>query len=368
MEVPFVDLNREYGRLKPEIDAAIQDVLSRGDFILGKGVADFEKAFADFCCARFGIGVASGTDALHLVLRGLGIGQGDKVITAANTFIATALGATFAGATPVFIDVDPLTYNIDPVKLREYLKSRQAKNVKAIIPVHLYGHPADMDPILRIAKEFGLKVVEDACQAHGAVYKGEMVGGFGEAACFSFYPAKNLGAYGDGGIVVTNKKSMADKIIMLRNYGQKKKYHHLMQGYNSRLDTLQAAVLSVKLRYLEAQNENRRVCAQLYGRLLEGSGFVLPIEQKGCRHVYHLYVIRVKKRQALQDYLKEKGISTGIHYPISLHMTKAYACLGYKRNDFPVSEKAAGEILSLPMFGGLKKEEVEYIADYLRRF
>lgn len=366
--IPLVDVNREHKFLEEEIKQALSRVVGKGDFILGEDVSLFEKEFSCYCETKFAVGVSSGTEALCLSLKALGIGKGDKVITAANTFIATALAVTFVGAAPVLIDADPLTYNIDPDKIRKFLCSRHSKNTRAIIPVHLYGHPADMKAILKIAQEYNLKIVEDACQAHGAYYESKRVGGFGAAGCFSFYPAKNLGALGDAGIVVTNKKSIARKICMFRNYGQIKKYHHLIKGSNNRLDTIQAAVLRVKLKYLDKNNQMRRSHAQLYSELLKDSGYILPVEKSDCAHVYHLYVVRVRKRRQLQDYLSQQGISTGIHYPIPIHLSKAYVSLGYKRGDFPITEELSAQIVSLPMFPYLKREEIEQIADCLRRF
>ncbi|MCP4652149.1 MAG: DegT/DnrJ/EryC1/StrS family aminotransferase [Candidatus Omnitrophica bacterium] len=364
--ISFVNINREHKIREKEIKKAINNVFQKGNFILGEEVSLFEKDFAQYCQTKFALGLASGTDALQYSLRAIGIGKGDKVITAANTFIATVLAITSLGAKPVLIDVDPTTYNLDPQKIRKYLL--HAKKVKAILPVHLYGHPAAMDSIIKIAREYSLSVVEDACQAHGALYKNKRVGSFGDAGCFSFYPAKNLGALGDGGMVVTGRKDIAHKIEMLRNYGQKQKYHHLMQGYNSRLDTIQAAVLKVKLNYLDQHNKMRRQIAHFYNKTLQGVGYILPNEQKEAYHVYHLYVIRTTKRKKFQDYLTQKGISTGIHYPIPIHLTKAYSSLGYKKGSFPITEQICKEIVSLPMFPYLKKEEMEYVSTCLRSF
>ena len=364
--IPLVDVAREHKLRERDIKKAISDVIRKGNFIMGDELSSFEEEFARYCETSFAVGVASGTDALFLSLKALGIGKQDKVITAANTFIATVLAIASTGATPVLIDVDPYTYNIDPQKAEKYLSS--SKKVKAIVPVHLYGHPADMENIMELAARYNLSVVEDACQAHGAFYKNKRVGSFGAVGCFSFYPAKNLGALGDGGAVVTANSRIADKINMLRNYGQRKKYHHLIEGYNSRLDTIQAAVLRVKLKHLDKANQMRRQNAAFYSKCLKDSGYILPLEKEDCCHVYHLYVIRNKRRDELQNYLSDRGISTGIHYPIPIHLTKAYSSLGYKRGDFPVTEKVAKEIISLPMVPYLKKEEIEYISDGLRRF
>jgi len=365
--IPFVDLTREYNQHRKEFARAVKSVLAKGDFILGEAVAAFEREFAAYCQAPYAVACASGTDALHLALRGAGIGKNDEVIVPVNTFIATALAVTYAGARPVFVDVDPVSYNIAPAKIEAAL-SRRGRKVKAIIPVHLYGQPADMDAILRLARHHGLKVIEDAAQAHGALYKGRPAGSLAGAAAFSFYPAKNLGAYGDGGMLVTASKKVQQAALMLRNYGQRKKYYHDIIGYNSRLDTVQAAILRVKLRYLDAANANRRATAGLYQRLLQDTAYVLPVVSRDCRHVWHVYAIQVKQREKLQAYLQDKGVSTGIHYPVPLHLTKAYRGLGGQRGDFPVAEKLSGRLLSLPMFGTIRAEEVEYTAACLKSF
>jgi dTDP-4-amino-4,6-dideoxygalactose transaminase len=366
--IPFVDLNREHAPVKDEIMAAIDGVIARGDFILGKDTALFENEFAAYCGTKFAVGLASGTDALFYSLKALDMGKGDKVITAANTFIATALAISNTGAEPVLIDCDEKAYNIDCEKLKSYLKRTGGKKVKAIIPVHLYGQPAPMKEILALAGDYGVRVVEDACQAHGAFYDNKRTGSLGDCGCFSFYPAKNLGCFGDGGMVTTNNKKIFEKLLMLRNYGQKKKYYHLVQGYNSRLDTLQAAVLRVKLRYLDGNNDLRRKHAALYGELLKDSAYALPQEAKRVKHVYHLYVVRAKNRNRLQEFMAGEGVSCGIHYPVPIHLSKAYSCLGLKKGSFPVTEKLSGQILSLPMFASLENEEIEKTAALLRRF
>jgi dTDP-4-amino-4,6-dideoxygalactose transaminase len=363
-QMPFVDLAAQYVAVAEEIDEAILKVLHGTDFILGRDVGLFEEEFAAFCEAEYAVGVDSGMSALELALRAYGIGSGDEVITAANTFIATALAISYTGATPVLVDVEPQTYTMDVSQLEGAITSR----TKAIIPVHLYGHPADMDPVLEIAQQHGLVVIEDACQAHGAKYKGKCVGSLGHAAAFSFYPAKNLGAYGDGGMVVTNDERVAESLQMLRNYGQREKYHHLLRGYNHRLDTLQAAVLRVKLKYLDAWNAARRRHAQLYGELLAHSGVVTPVDADYAQSVYHVYVIRVEDRDGLRAYLDDKGISTGIHYPIPIHLQEAYRDLGYEKNSFPVTEEYAEQILSLPMYAELESNSIEYIASAIREF
>ena len=363
MNIPFVDLKRQFDLIKNEVTTKINEVLRNTHFILGEEVEKFEEEFANYCGVKYGVGVASGSDALTLSLKVLGIGKEDEVITAPNTFIATVDAISRNGATPVFVDIDPETCNIDVAEIEEKITDK----TKAIIPVHLYGQPADMDEIIKIAKKYDLKIIEDACQAHGAEYKGKKVGSLSDVGCFSFYPAKNLGAYGDGGMVVTNNEQIAERIKMLRNYGQSKKYYHDFIGYNSRLDEIQAAVLRVKLRYLDEWNDKRREHAKLYNDLLENvSGIETPTEKEFVKHVYHLYVIRCKNRNELQNYLSSKGVSTGIHYPIPVHLQKAYKHLEYKEGDFPITEKYAKEILSLPMFPELTDEEIEVVVGLIR--
>lgn len=357
-QVPFVDLAAQYSAIAEEINRASMSVMRKADFILGRDVALFEEEFADFCEARHAVGVDSGTSALELALRACGIGPGDEVITAANTFIATAFAISYCGATPVLVDIDPHAYTLDPAQLERAISPR----TKAVIPVHLYGHPADMEAIGEIAARRGLVVIEDACQAHGARYKGKRVGSLGHAAAFSFYPAKNLGAYGDGGIVVTNDKQIAESIRMLRDYGQREKYHHILQGYNRRLDTLQAAVLRVKLRHLEAWNNLRRQHAALYTQLLTKSDLVLPREARYANSVWHLYVIRTQERDARKAALAEQGIAAGIHYPIPIHLQPAYRALGYEEGSFPITERYARQILSLPMYPELTPRLVEQVS------
>lgn len=363
-QIPFVDLAAQYSAIAEEIREATSRVLCETDFILGKDVAGFEQEFAAFCEADHAVGVDSGTSALELALRACGIGPGDRVITAANTFIATALAVSHVGAVPVLVDVDPDTYTIDVSRLEDAIDSR----TKAIIPVHLYGQPADMDPILRISEQHGLRVVEDACQAHGARYKGRRVGSFGHAAAFSFYPGKNLGAYGDGGMVVTNDPELAKQVQLLRNYGQQEKYHHLIRGFNRRLDSLQAAILRVKLKYLESWSGARRERAGLYSRLLADSGVVVPAESSYSESVWHLYVIRAANREALMSHLGERGVATGIHYPIPIHLQPAFHDLGCRNGDFPVTESHAEQILSLPMYAELPLSAVRSIAETIHEF
>jgi len=365
MKVPFVDLKRQYNLIKEEIESKVKEVLESGQYILGKEVESFEKEFAKYCKVRYAVGVASGTDALVISLKALGIRPSDEVITVPNTFIATVDAIVRNCAKPVFVDIDPETYNIDVTKIKEKI----TENTKAIIPVHLYGQPADMDPIRDIAEENNLFVIEDACQSHGAEYKGKKTGSLGDVACFSFYPTKNLGAYGDGGIIVTNNEELAEKIRMIRNYGQSKKYHHDFIGHNSRLDEIQAAILRVKLKYLDEWNQKRRRNAKKYNEFLEElEDIKTPIEKNFAKHVYHLYVIKCKNRDGLKEYLESKGILTGLHYPVPIHFQKAYTWLGYAENSFPVAEKTAREILSLPMFPELTEEEIAYVCDKIKEY
>jgi dTDP-4-amino-4,6-dideoxygalactose transaminase len=364
LQVPFVDLAAEYSTIEAEIGAAIHRVLRDADLILGKDVSLFEKEFASFCEAGHAAGVDCGLSALELILRANQIGTGDEVITAANTFIASALAISSVGAKPVLVDVDPETYNMDPAALRAAITPRTA----AVMPVHLYGCPADMDVINEIAESHGLYVIEDACQAHGARYKGRRAGSLGDAAAFSFYPAKNLGAYGDGGMVVTDDAEVARRVTMDRNYGQREKYYHETRGHNHRLDSVQAAVLRVKLQRLEQANGARREHARLYAKLLENSGVTISAAPSWAEPVWHLFVIRHERRDALKGWLAENGISTGIHYPVPIHLQEAYRDLGYKKGDFPVTESYAEQILSLPMYPNLTAQMVEYVARMVREF
>ena len=364
MKVPFVDLQSQYRALAAEVLPAITHVMERAAFVLGQEVSDFEKDFARFCGRKECVGVASGCDALLWALKACGIGPGDEVITVANTYIATALAISFAGAKPVLVDCREDTYEIDPDAVRRAVTPA----TKAILPVHLYGHPADMDPILEIAREHGLKVIEDTAQAHGATYHGRPCGSMGDVGCFSFYPGKNLGAYGDGGAVATDDPQIAEKVRMYRNYGQPKKYYHDLIGWNSRLDTLQAAVLGVKLKHLESWNEARRQHAKRYCELLKDLPIVLPIESAGCRHVYHLFVIRCKDRDGLVDFLGKKDVSCVIHYPVPIHLQKAYADLGYSAGAFPVTERVTKEIVSLPMYPELTEEQIWHVCEGVGKF
>ncbi len=358
MNVPFVDLRAQYAAIAPEIQAALQKVIEKADFILGNDVSEFEAEFARYINVDYAVGVGSGLAALELTLRAYGIGPGDEVITTANTYIATVLAILSVGARPVLADVDPQTYNLDPAAASAAITSR----TRAIIPVHLFGQAADLDAILALAQRHNLIVIEDAAQAHGALYHGKRLGGFGHAAAFSFYPAKNLGAYGDGGVVTTHDRQIAEKIAQLRNYGQRVKYHHVVAGTNSRLDTLQAAILRVKLRHLDDWNLARQKHAETYDLLLRGGPIQCPAVTDRRAHVYHIYAIQVDGRDQVQAALSAQGISTGIHYPIPIHLQEACASLGYRKGDFPVTEKAATRILSLPMYAELTQEQLERVA------
>lgn len=362
MVVPLVDLKAQYRAIKEEIDEAVLCVLARTDFIQGEDVPFFEKEFAAFCNTKEAVGVSSGTEALRLALLSYGIGPGDEVITTPFTFIATAEAISQVGARPVFVDIDPRSFNLDPAKLEAAITGR----TKAVIPVHLYGRPADMAPIMSIASAYNLKVIEDAAQAHGATYRGEPVGTIGDVGTFSFYPGKNLGAYGDAGIVVTNDPDVAESIRMLRDHGQRQRYEHLYLGYNARLDTIQAAVLRVKLRHLPAWNNRRKAIAAMYQELLQECGLEFPSEDESVEPVYHLFVVRTPYREHLQGALSAAGIATGVHYPIPLHMQPAYRHLRYRPGSFPESERAAREVLSLPMYPELSDEQVFMIAQTLR--
>ncbi|MFH1835700.1 MAG: DegT/DnrJ/EryC1/StrS family aminotransferase [Methanobacteriota archaeon] len=356
MNVPFVDLKRQYASIKPEIDDAIQRILDNTSFIGGEEVTTFEEDFASYCKTKFAVGVSSGTSALQLALAAYEIGPGDEVITVPNTFTATAEAIVNVGAKPVFVDVDGKTANIDTEKIAGAL----TKKTKVILPVHLYGQPADLDPIADIALDKNLTIIEDAAQAHGAEYKKKRIGSF-STTCFSFYPGKNLGAYGDAGAVTTGDESIAEKIRMLRDHGRINKYEHDMVGFNERLDALQAAVLKVKLKHIENWTEARRNNAKEYTNLLEDSKVETPFEADFARHVYHLYVIKTENRDALLKNLREKDVSTGIHYPIPLHLQPCYSSLGYSKGDFPVTEKLADSILSLPLFPELTSDEIKYV-------
>jgi dTDP-4-amino-4,6-dideoxygalactose transaminase len=364
MNIPLLDLVAQYEQLQDEMLPAIERVLSSAHFILGEEVELFEDRFAAFCGTDHCVGLSNGTEALHLTMRALGIGPGDEVITVANTFMATALAIAYTGARPVFVDADPVDYNID-VNL---IESAVTERTKAIIPVHLYGQPADMKAILTLAKRFDLKVIEDACQAHGAMYGKQRAGSMGDAACFSFYPGKNLGAYGDGGATVTNDPALAERLRVLRNYGQPVKNEHSMLGFNCRLDTMQAAVLQVKLNYLDEWNDKRRAVAQRYNELLAGSDVVIPTENDDVRHVYHLYVIQHEKRDELIEHMKQCGVYCGVHYPKPLHLAKPFRTARTVPQGVPVSMRLAKRILSLPMYPELTESQIQHVAESVLSF
>ena len=362
--VNFVDLKKQYHSIKEEIDSAVLGVLESTQFVLGKEVAAFEEEFAAYCQSDHGVAVNSGTSALHLAFLAAGIGAGDEVITVANTFIATVAAIRYTGATPVLVEMDPVSYTMDPSTIEAAITER----TKAICPVHLFGQMADMDAIMAIADKHNLLVIEDAAQAHGAEYNGRRAGSIGHIGCFSFYPGKNLGAYGEGGLVTTNNGEYAHAIQMMRDWGAEKKYYHDLPGFNYRMAGMQGAILRVKLRHLEDWTQARRAHAAYYDQLLADADVATPTAMPHARHVYHLYVIRSSQRDALQNALGEKKIYTGIHYPIPVHMQKAHADLGYKQGDFPVTEKAADEILSLPMFAELLDEEIVQVCEAIKEF
>jgi len=357
--IPIVDLKAQYYSIKDEIDCAIAAVLESSQFVLGKEVAAFETEFADYCGAAHAIGVNSGTSALHLALLAAGVGPGDEVITVPFTMVASVAAIVYTGARPVLVDIDARSFTMDVSQTAAAVTPR----TKAILPVHLYGQPADMDPLLELARRHNLSVIEDAAQAHGAKYKGRRAGSIGDIGCFSFYPTKNLGAFGEGGAVVTNNPKHAHRIRMLRDWGTEKKYEHLLKGYNYRLEGLQGAILRVKLRHLEKWTEARRAHAAEYSGLLHGSGVQLPCEMPYARHVYHTYTVRSQQRDQLQQQLQASGVQTAVHYPIPVHLQPAYADLGYGPGAFPVSEQAAREVLSLPMYPELTERHIASVAD-----
>jgi dTDP-4-amino-4,6-dideoxygalactose transaminase len=360
--VAFVDLKAQYHSIKSEIDKAILNILENSQFVLGKEVAGFEEEFSAFHQTKYGIGVNSGTSALHLALLAAGIVPGDEVITVTFTFVATIAAIVYTGARPVFVDIDPVTYTIDTDQIEKAITPK----TKAILPVHLYGQAADMDAIMKIAQRHNLVVIEDCAQAHGAEYKGRRVGSFGAMGCFSFYPGKNLGAYGEGGAIVTNDPEYSRTIRMLRDWGAEKKYHHVLKGYNYRLEGIQGAVLRVKLRHLENWTEARRAHANLYDMLLVDSKVNTPIALAHNRHVYHIYAVRTTNREGLQKHLNEVGVQTGIHYPIPVHLLPAHEDLGYKVGDFPITERIANEELSLPMFAELTEDQIQEVSRAVR--
>jgi dTDP-4-amino-4,6-dideoxygalactose transaminase len=355
--IPFVDLKAQYVTIKDDVNAAISRVLESCEFTLGSEVAAFEREFADYCRAQYGVGVNSGSSALHLALLAAGVGPGDEVITVPFTFVATVAAICYTGARPVFVDIDPRSFTLDPARLHRAINHR----TKAVLPVHLYGQPADMDPILDAARRHGLTVIEDAAQAHGALYKGRRIGSLGDMACFSFYPGKNLGAYGEGGMVVTDNEEHARRIRMLRDWGAERKYEHVLKGYNFRLEGIQGAVLRVKLRHLETWTQARRMVAATYDRALEGHSVAIPHARVDARHVYHIYAVRTRKRGLWQRALQEQGIHTSIHYPTPVHLLPAYADLGYERGEFPHAERAADEVLSLPIFPEMTESQAQRV-------
>lgn len=362
MRIPFVDLQAQYRTIKQDILAAFSDALEGMELTLGPNVRAFEAEFAAYCGARYAIGVGSGTDALYLALRACGVGPGDEVITAANSFFATAEAIIQAGATPVFVDVDPATYTLDP----SHLTAAIGRRTRAIVPVHLYGQMADMDAILAIAHQHGLAVIGDSCQAHGAERLGHRAGSEGDATAFSFYVSKNLGAYGEAGAVTTNSRAVAEQVRMLRDHGSSQKYVHLEMGINSRLDELQAAVLRIKLRHLDDWNQRRRDHAQAYEVVLQGTNAQLPVIWSGAEHVFHLYVVQTDYRDQVREALADRGVATGIHYPIPIHRQAACAEVGRVSGDLRVTEALAGRILSLPMYAELEPEQIEYVGDCFR--
>jgi len=370
MKVKFVDLTLQNKIIEKEILNVWNKQITNCDFILGKEVELFEKEFASFCGTKYAVGVNSGTDALFLSLKAIGIKEGDSVIVPVNTFIATAFAVVYTGAKPIFVDCSEEDFNLDLSQVEDVLKKYKNKfNIKAIIPVHLYGQCCNMDEVVNLAKKYELLIVEDACQAHGAKFKNKPAGSFGECAAFSFYPSKNLGCFGDGGIVVTNNESIYNKICMLHNYGQKEKYIHLELGYNSRLDNLQAGILRVKLKYLEQWNQQRIELANYYiEKLSSNKNIVLPKVKNDKKHIWHLFVIRTKQRDKLRKYLAENGVETGIHYPVPLHLTPSFKWLVYKPGDFPIAEKFSNEILSLPIFPGMTKDEIGYVIEVIQKF
>lgn len=363
--IPFVDLHPQHDPLAGEIHQAIARVASAGDFILGNDVRAFEEEFAAFCGAKFAVGVDSGISSLELALRAMNIGPGDEVITVSHTFIATVSSISFTGATPVFVDIDPAAYNIDVSRLEAAITPR----TRAILPVHLYGQAADMDVILATARYHKLVVIEDACQSHGAKYRGQRVGSLGDAGCFSFYPAKNLGAFGDGGMFVTSDPQLAEKVRMLRNYGQREKYHHAFLAFNRRLDTLQAAILRVKLKHLDRWNAQRRAAAEQYDRLLKNiPDLQRPAVGPERDHVYHLYVIQHPRRDALADHLNKNGVATGLHYPIPVHLQECYRSLPSANVNLQVTQRVASRVLSLPIFPGITADQIARVCDLVGQF
>ncbi len=364
MKLQMVDVVGQYQKIKPEVDAAVHRILDSGQFILGKEVGELECQIAGYLGAKYAVGCASGTDALQIAMMALGIGAGDEVITTPFTFVATTETIVLLGAKPVYVDIDPRTYNIDPARIESAITPK----TKAIIPVHLYGQSADMDPIMETARKHNLRVIEDAAQGIGASYKGKKVCTFGDISCISFFPSKNLGAFGDAGMMVCDDPALYEKLRMIIMHGSKVKYHHEILGVNSRLDTIQAAILLVKMRHLENWNIARRKFASRYDALLEGTPVTVPFVSPACTHIFHQYTVRAPKRDALAGYLKEKGIPHAVYYPIPLHMQKAFMVAGNRKGDFPITEQACDEVLSLPMHTELTEEQQGYIAESIRHF
>ncbi len=365
MKIPLVDLKKQYDSIRDEIDSAISQVINKSAFILGEEVSSFEENFAKFCQAKYAVGTSSGTSALQLALTCLGVSKGDEVITTPFTFIATTESVLELGAKPVFVDIEKDTYNLDVNRVEKSI----TKKTKAIIPVHLYGHPVDLDALIDIAKKYKIAIIEDACQAHGALYKGRKVGSIGDVGCFSFYPGKNLGCYGDGGILVTNDEEIYKKALLFRDHGKSDKYTHIIHGYNFRLDAIQAAVLKVKLKYLDGWNNKRRKNAEIYNNRLSGLRTVIkPIEKDYAKHIYHLYVISIKERDKLKSFLKENDVDSGIHYPIPLHKQPVYAGMKLCDKSLPVSDKCSESVISLPMYAELNESQIEKIYSLIKRF
>ena len=362
MKIQMVDLKAQYHAIEDEIDAKIKEIIHSSHFIIGNNVTEFEKEIAAYYATKHAIGVASGTDALHLAILACGIGKGDEVITTPFTFIATAEAITYTGARPVFVDIDEKTFNIDVKKIRKAI----TKKTKAILPVHLFGLSADMEKIKELAAEYKLKIIEDCAQSFGAVYKGKKTGAIGDAGCFSFFPSKNLGCYGDGGMVITNDDNMAEKIGILRNHGQKVRYYHSVIGYNSRLDEIQAGILRIKLKRIDEYNKKRRENARLYTEKLKGVNIITPSEPDGYYHVFHQFSIRTSKRDSILNGLTEAGIASAIYYPVPLHLQESYKDLGYKKGDFPVSEAVASDIISLPMYPELTAGQIDEVCKTIK--
>ncbi|HQP91821.1 MAG TPA: DegT/DnrJ/EryC1/StrS family aminotransferase, partial [Candidatus Omnitrophota bacterium] len=359
---PFLDLKSQYKEIKKEFSLKLAVLMERGNFILGDDVAEFEKNFAQYCGAKYAIGVNSGTDALFLALLSLGIGQGDEVIVPVYTYIATAFAVSYTGAKPVFADIDEKTFNMDPGKIERLI----TKRTKAIMPVHLYGQTADMTGILKVAKKHGLKVIEDAAQAHGSEFEDKKAGSLGDIGCFSFYPTKNLGAMGDAGLLTTDNARIFERLKKLRDYGRTSRYEHDSLGYNSRLDSIQALFLNLKLNKLDAWNEKRIRAAGLYDNFLSGSAALLPERADNCKHIYHIYAVRVKNRDKVLNELRAMGINAAVHYPVPLHLQKVYQSLCYKKGDFPIAEKISQTVLCLPVYPHIKEKEIRYVSEKLK--